>query len=72
LVFWSRIFQISAEHVHVHKGGQAIVGTVQAGGGGNGDSGPAENCRPEDLSARLATCPREGSSEEPRGCTSGI
>ena len=25
--------KVSVEHVHVHKGGQAIVGTVQAGGG---------------------------------------
>ncbi len=25
--------RVSVEHVHVHKGGQAIVGTVQAGGG---------------------------------------
>src|SRR4029077_3534786 len=25
--------RVTVEHVHVHKGGQAIVGTVQAGGG---------------------------------------
>jgi hypothetical protein len=25
--------QVRVEHVHVHEGGQAIVGTVQQGGG---------------------------------------
>lgn len=26
--------KVTVEHVHVHKGGQAIVGNIQAGGGG--------------------------------------
>ncbi len=27
--------KVTVEHVHVHQGGQAIVGTVNRGGGGN-------------------------------------
>ena len=35
--------KVTVEHVHVHDGGQAIVGTVTAGGTGRGVGDDTEN-----------------------------
>jgi hypothetical protein len=35
--------KVTVEHVHVHKGGQAIVGTVAATGPGPGDGTEIEH-----------------------------
>lgn len=56
--------KVTVEHVHVHAGGQAVVGSVQAGGGG----GRAGNQRQPHAQAALTHAPvtslwREGEDE---------
>lgn len=39
--------KVTVEHVHVNEGGQAIVGTVNQGGGGNPEKTPMNSMRQE-------------------------
>ena len=38
--------KVTVEHVHVHAGGQAVVGAVQTGGGGAHESGNQPHAKP--------------------------
>jgi hypothetical protein len=56
--------KVTVEHVHVHSGGQAVVGTVEAPGGGDRTKSedPMQSKLPMHLSLRCGAKTRKGNA----------
>jgi hypothetical protein len=46
--------KVTVEHVHVHQGGQAIVGAINSGGGGN-EKSEEQACAPREITHEPST-----------------